>query len=123
MHGFDVAMHVEADGFGGKEFSAEVLRLLTHGLGKCAASGATDAWIVDHLIGDGDLSAEIVFLENQHAISGTGQIQSRRQTSGTTADDYDIVQIISRHNDSLRALIWMFKGLPGGSPDNPVGLD
>ena len=116
-------MHAEADGFGGKEFSAEVLRLLTHGLGKCAASGATDAWIVDHLIGDGDLSAESGFLENQHAISGTGQIQSRRQTSGTTADDYDIVQIISRHNDSLRALIWMFKGLPGGSPDNPVGLD
>ena len=32
MHGFDIAMRVEADGFGGKEFSAEILRLLTHGL-------------------------------------------------------------------------------------------
>ena len=119
MHGFNVAMHVEADGFGGKEFSAKVLRLLTHGLGKLTASGAADTRIVDHLIGDGDLSAEIVFLENQHAISGTGQIQSRRQTSGTAADNYDIIQIISRHNESLRALICLFKGLPGGSPDNP----
>ena len=74
MHGFDVAMHVEADGFGRKKFSAEVLRLLTHGLGKCTASGAADARIIDYLIGDGDLSTEIVFLENQHAISGAGQI-------------------------------------------------
>ena len=63
MHGFDIAMHVEADGFGGKEFSAEILRLLTHGLGKRTASGAANARIVDHLIGDGDLSAKIIFLE------------------------------------------------------------
>lgn len=122
MHGFDIAVHVEADGFGGKEFSAEILRLLTHGLGKRTASGAANARIVDHLIGDGDLSAKIIFLENQYAISGTGQIQSRRQTSGTAADDYDIVQIISRHNDSLRALIWLFRRCPEDSPGHPVGL-
>ena len=90
MHGFDVTIHVETGGFGGEEFGTEVLSLLAHGLGECAARGAAHARIVDDFVGDGDLAAEIVLFENQHAVASAGQVQAGRQASRPATNDDDV---------------------------------
>ena len=102
MHGFDVTIHVETGGFGGEEFGAEILRLLAHGLGECAARGAADAWIVDDFVGDGDLAAEIIFFKNQHTVASAGQVQAGRQASRPATNDDDVIEIVGlSHENSL----------------------
>ena len=44
----------------------------------------------EHFGGDGDLAAEVILLDHQHAIPGTGQIQGSRQ-AGRSAADHDYI--------------------------------
>ena len=99
VHGFDVAVHVKAGGLGGKEFSTEVLCLLAHGLGERTTRGAANSRIVDDLVGDGDLPAEIVFFENQHTVASAGQVQTRGKARRSATNDYDVIKIIGLSHD------------------------
>ena len=102
MHGLDVAVDVQSGSLGGQEFRAEVLRLLAHGLGERAAGGAADARIVHDFVGDGDLPAEIVLFENQHAVASAGQVQAGRQASRPATNDDDVIEIVGlSHENSL----------------------
>ncbi len=90
MHGFDIAAHVKPGDFGAEEFRAEILRLLPYGGGQRPSAGGRDARVIDDLIGDGDLPAEIAFFHNQHAVAGAGEVQSRGK-AGRTASNHDNV--------------------------------
>ena len=74
-----------------------------------------DARVVDDFVGDGDLPAEIILFENQHAIAGASEIQaggeSRRPPPMTTTS-YRSLRLIW-------VMIWnslhMHMPLPAGS--------
>lgn len=60
------------------------------------------ARIVDDFVGDGDLAAEIVLFENQHAVASAGQVQAGRQASRPATNDDDVIEIVGlSHENSL----------------------
>ena len=54
-----------------------------------------DARVVDDFVGDGDLPAEIILFENQHAIAGASEIQAGGESRRAATDDNNVIQIAS----------------------------
>ena len=93
MHRLDIPGNRKAGGFRDLEFRAEALRLLPDGIRQRLAAGFGDAGIVDHLMGDGDLSAELLFFQHHAAVFRPGKIQRGGQPRRAAADNDHIVQI------------------------------
>jgi transcriptional regulator with XRE-family HTH domain len=79
------------------ELRAENLGLPAHGLGQLLTGGAEYAGIVHHLMGDGDLTAELFLLQHQRAVFGSGKIQCGSQSRRTAADDDYVIEIVHRY--------------------------
>ena len=90
----DVAIHINPGGLGRHELRTEVLGLLTHGLGQLVPIRPGHSWVVDHVRSDGDLPAEIVLLQNQSTVPGTGQVEPGAQSGRATTDDDHIIEIL-----------------------------
>ena len=94
MHGFDISRKVKAGGFCEYKFRTEALRLLLNSIRQRLAAGFGNAGIVDHLMGNGDLPAKLLLLQNQHPILRAGKVKCGGQPRRATADDHYIVQIV-----------------------------
>ena len=94
MHRLDIPEKIKAYGFCHQKFRAEALCLMLHGIRQRFAAGFGDTGIVDHLMGNGDLSAKLFSLQNQHPILRPGQIQGGGEPRRATADNDDIIQIV-----------------------------
>ena len=73
--GFHIALQLQAGDLCQQEFRAEALRLSAHGLGQFSTAGVLHAGVIDHLRGNGDLSAKVILFHNYHPITGTGQVE------------------------------------------------
>ena len=92
--GLHVAAQVQALNACQQKFSAEVLGLSAHGLRQRRAAGALHPGVIHHLVGNGDLAAELLFLHHDHTIFGSCQIDRGSQARGAAANDNNIIQIL-----------------------------
>ena len=94
VHGLHVAVHLQAGDFGHLELGAKVRGLLAHRARKLLARGSQDAGVVDDLVRDGNLPAEAVLLEHEHAVAGAPEVKRRGEAGGASADDDGVVEIL-----------------------------
>ena len=93
MHGFDVALRVDAGHSAHAQFGAEILRLLAHRGGEFAPVGHRYARVVHHFGCDGDLSAEIRLFDDERAVACARQVHAGSQACRAAADDDGVIHI------------------------------
>ena len=103
-HGAGLAAHAESPVglFHGGRLVKLDLGALLHGLlqqpvAQLRAGDRQEAGIILHLRGPGDLPAEGVFFDDQHALARTAGVGRRGQPRGAAADDDDIIHSVSPH--------------------------
>ena len=93
MHGFDVALRVDAGHSTHAQFGAEILRLLAHRGGEFTPIGHRYARVVHHFGCDGDLSAEIRLFDDERAVACARQVHAGSQACRAAADDDGVIHI------------------------------
>ena len=93
-HALDVARQVEPRHLGEQELRAERLGLPSHGLGELGAARGEDAGVVHHLARDGDLPAERLALDHEHAVARPREVEGRREAGRSAADDDGVVEAL-----------------------------
>ena len=96
--GFDVSGQVQPRDLGQQEFRPEGLGLPAHGLGEFGAAGLGHTGVVDHLVGDGDLAAEVVLLYDDHPVPGPGQIEPGGEAGGAAPHDDHVIEGLGVHH-------------------------
>ena len=91
LNRLDIPGHIQALHLGKLEFSTEGLRLSPHGLGQRLAGGMLYTGIIDHFMGNGDLTAKFLLFQYQGPVLGPGQINGSCQARWAAANDNDIV--------------------------------
>ena len=91
FHGFEVAFHIQALHLRQQELRAEGFGLGAHSLGQLRAAGAFDAGVIHDFVGNGDLAAEFFFLDHDHAVFGSCQVQCGSQARRPAADDHNVI--------------------------------
>ena len=100
--GFYRSREIELPRFGGEKFRAEIFRLLPHRFRERLAGSAQNAGIIDDLVGDGDLSADVFALEHEHAKTRAGKVNCGGEPGGTGADNDGIVDGIGKIHHVFR---------------------
>ena len=93
-HGFHIPGQIEAGGLCRKEFRPEVLRLLPDGIRQGLAADFCDAGVVDHLMGNGNLPAELLLFQHQAPIPGPGQVEGGGEPRRAAANDDYVIQVV-----------------------------
>ena len=118
--GFHIAGEIQAGDLGQQELRAETFRLLPHGFGELRSAGPAHAWIVDHLCGNGDLAAEVVFLHHDHPVAGPGQVQGSGEARRSAADHHHIIEVFHLYH-GLQLAHQVQAGLQGLRAGLPLG--
>ena len=91
MHRLDIPGKVKAGGFCQQKFRTEAFRLLLNGIRQGFAAGLGNAGIVDHLMGNSDLPAKLLFFQHQHPVFCPGQVKCGGQPRRAAADNDYII--------------------------------
>ena len=91
---FDIVFYRKAFCFGEKKFCSEILRLLAHSFSKFLSAYFVNTWIVHDFGGDGNLTAEVIFFNHQHTVTGTCEIKSGTKPGRPSADHNHIVKVV-----------------------------
>ena len=94
--GLDLAGHIKALDAREQKFRAKALGLSTHRFGQLRAGSTRDAGVVHNFVGNGDLAAEFLLLDHDHAIFRSCKVQRRGEARRAAADDDNIIEIL--HN-------------------------
>ncbi len=122
MHGFDVALRVDAGHGAHAQFGTEILRLLAHSGGEFAAVGHRYARVVHHFGCDGDLAAEIGLFDDQRAVACARQVHAGGQARRAAADDDGVIHlrlwgghalIHGHHSSPTRSRLGLIVSSPG----------
>ena len=111
----DIARHIKPRRLCQQELCAECFRLLLHGLCQLLAAGFADAGIIDHLVGNGNLTAELLLFQHQHPIARPGQIDGGGEPCRPTANDDHIVKtfFVWHHSCPTRSRLGLSVSAPG----------
>ena len=97
-----------------RKLRPEGLGLLAHGLGELGAAGVGHARVVHHLLGDGDLAAEVLLLHHQHPVPGPGQVEPGGEARRAAPDDDDVVEsALVHHSCPTRSRLGFRVSAPG----------
>ena len=89
----DVAGEVEARDLGEHELGTKGLGLALHRGRELLARGGEDARVVHDLVGDGDLAAKVLLLDDEHAIAGAREVDGGREARRAAAHDDRVVEL------------------------------
>ena len=92
-HSLDIPRKVKADSLCQHKLCTKRFYLLLDGVSQGFAAGFGNTRIVNYLMGDGDLTTELFFFQNQYPVLCPGQIQGGGEPRRTTANHNHIVQI------------------------------
>ena len=109
--GFHIAFQIQGLYFRLSKFRAKIFRLFSHIVREVRAVRFQHSRIIYNFGGDGDLSSDLLFLDHQHAILCSCQIDSGGESSRTAANDNTVVKFhVIFHNHSFRET--PIKGVP-----------
>lgn len=112
--GFHIPRQVQAGDLRQEELRPEGLGLLAHGLGELGAAGVGHTGVVHHLLGDGDLAAEVLLLHHQHPVPGPGQVEPGGEARRAAPDDDDVVEsALVHHSCPTRSRLGFRVSAPG----------
>ena len=107
---------IQSGHFRKQKFRAETLRLTAHGFRQFLPAGTRHAGIIDHLGGNGNLSAEGFLLNDENPVAGAGQIDSGGQSGGAASYDNHIIEVLNlfRHQSApTRSRLGLRVSAPG----------
>ena len=74
------------------EFGTEILRLLAHRLRECMAIGARYTRVIDHFRRNGDLTAEVLFLNDEGAVTCTREVHAGGEACRAPTDHNRVIE-------------------------------